>query len=74
MHDANIEHPFKIWTQTTYDWNLMKSIQVIIKTRNSHDWATRLIKKSEKKNGKSTNNEIKKNLGLKLCDPGSLLT
>ena len=27
-----------------------------------------------KKNGKSTNNEIKKNLGLKLCDPESLLT
>ena len=74
MHDANIEHPFKIWTQTTYDWNLMKRIQVIIKTRNTHDWATRLIKKSEKKNGKSTNNEIKKNLGLKLCDPESLLT
>ena len=48
MHDANIEHPFKIWTQTTYDWNLMKRIQVIIKTRNTHDWATRLIKKSEK--------------------------
>ena len=52
MHDANIEHSFKIWTQTTYDWNLMKRIQVIIKTRNTHDWATRLIKKSEKKMGK----------------------
>ena len=68
-----IEHPFKIWTQTTYDWNLMKRIQVIIKTRNTYDWATKLIKKSEK-NGKITNNEIKKNLGLKLCDPESLLT
>ena len=51
--------------------------EVIIKTRNTHDWATRLIKKSEKKNiknGKSTNNEIKKNLGLILRDPESLLT
>ena len=77
MHDANIEHPFQIWTQTTYDWNLMKRIQVIINTRNTHDWATRLIKKSEiffKKNGKSTNYEVKKNLGLILCDPESLLT
>ena len=76
MHilNANIEHWFQIWTQTTYDWNLMKIIQVIIKTRNTHDWATRLIKKSEKKIGKSTNNEIKKNLGLILYDPESLLT
>ena len=52
MRDANIDHPFKIWTQTTYDWNLMKRIQVIIKKRNNHDWATRLINKSEKKMGK----------------------
>ena len=60
MHDANIEHPFQIWTQTTYDWNLMKRIQVIINTRNTHDWATRLIKKSL--NAQQLNNVIHQNI------------
>ena len=69
MHDANIEHPFKIWIQATYDWNIMKRI----KTRNPHDWETRKVKK-KKKIGKSANKEITKNLGLILCDPESLLT
>ena len=50
MHDATIEHPFKIWTQTTYDWNMMKRIKLSSRQETLMIEQPGSLRKVEKKN------------------------